>query len=315
MTVRRSLTITQQKRPIPVTEIPSGYSKLAAFMNLGDDLAVFRRFGRLHTQLLLYRQADIEEIEEELAELDMVEAEQARMQGKLENTLNRSWRKEKDLDEYRVELVKRLRKSMKAYDDELFRFKQKLALKEPVDWQINNIETWMNNQHPHPLVPTESKFLKNKSDVCALRPSSEDSAVLTDTLRTWAQNSFRCLPWMFKKKGNPASYEDPSIVYYNTDWQDGLGRLAYATLVSAVLIAGVIVLFYVESDEGRLAVLCVSTLLCGIVMALFTTAKKGEIMGATAAYCAVMVVFVGSTLNGDGGGSGANKSGSMAKPT
>lgn len=311
MTTRNSLTFARKKRPIPVKDVPIGYSKLAAFIDLGDDLAIFRRFSRLHAQLLLYRQADIEEIEEDLAELDMIEAEEARIAGTPANVLNRSWKREKDLEEYRVELVKKLRKSMKEYDDELFRYKQKLALKDAADWQIQNIETWMNNQRPHPLVPRESKFLEDKGDICALQASSEDSAVLTDVLRSWARDTFGCM-WLFKKKGNPASYGDPSITYYSTDWKDALMRVAYAALVSALLIAGVIVLFYVNSDEGRLAVLCVSTLLCGVIMALFTTARKGEIMGGTAAYCAVMVVFVGSTLNGDGP---SGSSGSMAKST
>ncbi|KAK6501408.1 hypothetical protein TWF481_009248 [Arthrobotrys musiformis] len=313
LTTRNSVTITRKKRPIPVKEVPIGYSKLAAFIELEDDLAIFRRFSRLHAQLLLYRQADIEEIEEDLAELDMIEEEEARNAGTPANVLNRSWRREKDLEEYRVGLVKRLRKSMKEYDDELFRYKQKLALKDAADWQIQNIANWMNNQRPvHPLVPKESRFLEDKGDICALQASSEDSAVLTDVLRGWARDTFGCM-WLFKKKGNPASYGDPSITYYSTDWKDALMRVAYAALVSALLIAGVIVLFYVNSDEGRLAVLCVSTLLCGVIMALFTTARKGEIMGGTAAYCAVMVVFVGSTLNGDGSAGGS--AGSMGKST
>ncbi|KAF3192656.1 hypothetical protein TWF788_000265 [Orbilia oligospora] len=312
LTTRHSLTVTQKRRPIPVHDVPLGYSKLAAFIDLEDDLAIFRRFSRLHARLLLYRQADIEEIEEDLAELDMIEEEEARNAGTPDNALNRSWRREKDLDEYRVELVKKLRKSMKEYDDELFRYKQKLALKGATDWQIENVKTWMDNHHPHPLVPREKRFLEDKGDICALQASSEDSAVLTNALRGWARDAFGCM-WLFKKKGNPASYGDPSITYYSTDWKDALMRVAYAALVSALLIAGVIALFYVQSDEGRLAVLCVSTLVCGVVMALFTTARKGEIMGGTAAYCAVMVVFVGSTLNGDGASGGS--SGSMAKAT
>ncbi|KAK6543639.1 hypothetical protein TWF694_000381 [Orbilia ellipsospora] len=295
-------------KPIPVTEVPIGYSRLAAFMDLEDDLAIFRRFSRLHLRLLLYRQADIEELEEEIINLDKFEAEEARLNAKPESALNRSWRREKDLEERRVELVKQLRKHMKAYDDELFRFKQKLALKTATKGHIANLKNWMKRQTPRPLVPSEAQILLDAEDICALQASSEDSAVLTDALRRWARDSCGCLAFLFRKKGNPASEGDPSIKYYDRKWEDALTRIAYATLVSVILIAGVIVLFYIDSPTGRLACLCVSTFLCGVVMALFTTAKKGEIMGATAAYCAVMVVFVGSTL-GDKGNGGA---GSMA---
>ncbi|KAJ6263080.1 hypothetical protein Dda_1639 [Drechslerella dactyloides] len=301
LSLRHNTVATRRKRPIPVKDVPLGYSKLAAFIDLEDDLAIFRRFSRLHAQLLLYRQADIEEIEEEMKELDAIEAADAHMEGTPANVLNRSWRREKDLEEYRVELVKKLRKSMKLYDDELFRYKQKLNLKDAADWQIENVEIWMNNQRPHPLVPTESRFLEDRGDVASLKSGSEDSAVLTDALRSWARDSCSCLSWMFRKKGNPASYGDASITYYNTDVKDAFTRVSYATLVSVSLVAGVVALFYIESNEGRLACLCVATFLCGVILALFTTAKKGEIMGGTAAYCAVLVVFVGSTLSGGDG--------------
>ncbi|KAF3929901.1 hypothetical protein AA313_de0201809 [Arthrobotrys entomopaga] len=289
-------------RPIPVTDVPIGYSRLAAFMDLEDDLAIFRRFSRLHLRLLLYRQADIEELEEEIISLDRIEAEEARLNGKPESALNRSWRREKDLEEYRVQLVKQLRKHMKAYDDELFRYKQKLALKTATKWHIANLKNWMKRQTPRPLVPSEAHIMADVEDICSLQDSSEDSAVLTNALRKWARDSCDCLSFLFRKKGNPASEGDPSIKYYDRDWEDALTRIAYATLVSVILVAGVIILYYIDSPGGRLATLCISTFLCGVVMAVFTTAKKGEVMGATAAYCAVMVVFVGSTLGGDGSG-------------
>lgn len=302
LSTRRTVVEPTIKRPIPVNEVPTGYSQLAAFIDLAEDLAIFRRFTRLHAQLLLYRQADIEEIEEELIELDKAEADAARIDGTPANALNRSWRKEKDLEEYRVELIKKLREHMKEYDDELFRYKQKIALKKANEHQIQNVQTWMNNQRPHPLVPTESKFLEDPGDVCALKAGSEDSAVLTDILRRKILDSVGLGSLLFTK-GNPASLGNAKVTYYKTEWKDALARVLYASLVSVILVAGVIALFYIESDSGRLACLCVATFLCGVIMALFTTAKKGEIMGATAAYCAVMVVFVGSTIgNGNGNG-------------
>ncbi|KAF3937741.1 hypothetical protein ABW19_dt0203698 [Dactylella cylindrospora] len=309
---RPATVYAPQKKPIPVGEVPAGYAKLASFVDLEEDLAIFRRFSRLHARLLLYRQADIEELEEELQQLDLIEANNAHDDGDPGGAPDRSWKRVKNFEEnkYRMELVEKLRESMKEYDDELFRYKQKLALKDAAEWQIQNVETWMNNQRPHPLVPTETRFLEDRGDVCALKAGSEDSAVLTAALRSWARDSFGGLSWIFRKKGNPASYGDPSIVYYNTDWKDTLARLLYATLVSVVLVAAVIALFFIDSDGGRLACLCIATFLCGVVMAVFTTAKKGEIMGATAAYCAVLVVFVGSTIGDNKGGSG-----SMASPS
>src|SRR4051794_20559735 len=100
-----------------VKDVPPGYSNLAAFLDLEDDLAVFRRFSRLHARLLLYRQADLEQLEEDLEDLDRREAQKASLDGHPSGALNRSWRDDKDLGEHREELVKQLRESMKAYGE------------------------------------------------------------------------------------------------------------------------------------------------------------------------------------------------------
>jgi Family of unknown function (DUF6594) len=54
---------------------PEGLPRLAAFQNSADNVYVFRRFGWVHTRLLLSLQVEITTLEKRLRELDDKDAE------------------------------------------------------------------------------------------------------------------------------------------------------------------------------------------------------------------------------------------------
>jgi hypothetical protein len=49
-----------------------------------------------------------------------------------------------------------------------------------------------------------------------------------------------------------------------------------------------------RADADCLGVLLISTLAFSAVLSIFTRAKRHEILGSAAAYCAVLVVFLGN---------------------
>jgi Zn-dependent protease len=68
-----------------------------------------------------------------------------------------------------------------------------------------------------------------------------------------------------------------------------------ATVLSSVLpIGGVIVLYFVENTLARIGIIAGMTGLFSLCLALLTSARKSEIFAATAAFSAVLVVFLGS---------------------
>jgi hypothetical protein len=80
-----------------------------------------------------------------------------------------------------------------------------------------------------------------------------------------------------------------------------------STLFAAVeLIGAITILYFVQSPKARIGIIACFTSLFGISLCLLTNAKRGEIFGASAAYAAVLVVFV----SGDLGGSTASSGGS-----
>jgi len=85
----------------------------------------------------------------------------------------------------------------------------------------------------------------------------------------------------------------------------GSGSLAYtsekrlacfvavlSTILAAVLLVGAIILLYnVQSQNWRMAIIAIFMVFAATV-GLLTSARRAEIFAATAAYAAVLVVFV-----------------------
>jgi hypothetical protein len=67
-------------------------------------------------------------------------------------------------------------------------------------------------------------------------------------------------------------------------------------LVVAWLVGAIVGLYFWRSDRGRLILLSVLTLGFAFSILWLTTARRHDVYASTAAYAAVLVVFIGSTL-------------------
>jgi len=66
-----------------------------------------------------------------------------------------------------------------------------------------------------------------------------------------------------------------------------------STILAAVLLVGAIILLYnVQSQNWRMAIIAIFMVLFAATVGLLTSARRAEIFAATAAYAAVLVVFV-----------------------
>ena len=64
-----------------------------------------------------------------------------------------------------------------------------------------------------------------------------------------------------------------------------------------IVLVPVIVLHFVQDTDWRLAIIVLFSLVFTGVLVLGTDAKRSEIFGASAAFVAVQVVYVGAVLN------------------
>jgi hypothetical protein len=70
-----------------------------------------------------------------------------------------------------------------------------------------------------------------------------------------------------------------------------------SVVIAAILLVGAICsLYYVSNPQARLGMIAGFTVLFAISVGLLTSAKRGEVFASTAAYAAVLVVFVSGNL-------------------
>lgn len=100
-----------------------------------------------------------------------------------------------------------------------------------------------------------------------------------------------------KTEGRP----DCAEVYYTRSRIDKLVLAIITSMLLALMILPVYALYTLVDELGTrranatyMGVLLVSTLAFSAVLALFTQARRHEILGAAAGYCAILVIFLGN---------------------
>ncbi|KAJ5732842.1 hypothetical protein N7533_013289 [Penicillium manginii] len=103
-------------------------------------------------------------------------------------------------------------------------------------------------------------------------------------------------------QGEYWNYEKPKRY---SRWTDALARTFVAFIAAAWLIVPIIIMTVPDTSKWKiLGVLIGATSLFGLSLAAFGTSfKDQEILVATAAYAAVLVVFYGNVTNIPGAGS------------
>lgn len=101
---------------------------------------------------------------------------------------------------------------------------------------------------------------------------------------------------------------DATISYYHPRRVEGLVAIVITAIIFVLLVIPVVLMYNLTSLGNRnstldaIGVMVVFTLLFSAAMSLLTKAKRHELFGASAAYCAVLVVFI-TNFNGPSSGS------------
>jgi hypothetical protein len=141
-----------------------------------------------------------------------------------------------------------------------------------------------------PIISGRAKdFLSDKNDLVALRKPDDQ-----DYLSQFLQNH-----WVFQRRRTSDPLDRTTI--YKT--QHIIQAVAAISLTSAaiLLISAILSLHFVTSSSAKLGLVGMYTLLFAFSVALLTNAKRAEVFATTAAYAAVLVVFVSGDLGGSRG--------------
>lgn len=104
--------------------------------------------------------------------------------------------------------------------------------------------------------------------------------------------------------GLPPKDEDKYELYYTPSRISKLANIILMFFVLVLLVLPIYVLYHMVHEIGthQAYLICIGTLLVftlafSSILSLFTKAKRHEILAATAAYCAVLVVFLGNVVS------------------
>ncbi|CAO1605503.1 hypothetical protein XANCAGTX0491_009020 [Xanthoria calcicola] len=279
-----------------------GYPKIAALAATDPSFLIYRKFAWLHNRLLLYLQDEIVALEYKLNKLDQrtfSHDNEVKLKSRREDFNNPGLRRE---------TIKQIAEKLKEYDEHLLRFQKIQAIRRPT---VRNQTSLYNFIHQtRGLVDSESKWIREGADLAAVAREEEHgwfNGFLEDTLH---KISPRATQAIFRTNEQKIATGQERVFLISPFRLDVFLRVVLTILAAVLLLLPVVILFELQPTKasqirrnGGLQILTIFlfTLLFSASCSIFTKARRQEVFTATAAYSAVLVVFLGSTLNTYGG--------------
>ncbi|TKA82965.1 hypothetical protein B0A55_01562 [Friedmanniomyces simplex] len=295
-----------------------GYALIANFQSSDRNFLQYRGFLHLHSRVLLALQADIGYLETELDQMDQwdiecgIHSRLACLRDKKRDDLQS--RIDVMPDTYRAEfnrtrpdVMLELRTKLVEYDELLLKTREVHALQRPAQRDYESVRNWFDSHKP--VVQEELDFIRCKEDLITLRDGRESASfdgfverclnALDQFLSSWCH--CQVIKRMFITEELRHKTDNLRIHYYAPQRVDTLVNLIITAIIFILLVVPVVLMCKVAGAGGgstspfeSIAILIVFTLLFGFAMSALTTAKRQELFAASAAYCAVLVVFVGN---------------------
>ncbi|KAF4308475.1 hypothetical protein GTA08_BOTSDO04345 [Botryosphaeria dothidea] len=281
-------------------ECQEGYPRLAAFKACEPSFSLYRGFSYVHSRLILDLQAKIAALENELDDLDEEEFEDEDKRIRLSSVKEdiEAARTASPDQRHRQHILEELRVNVLHYDELLIKAKQLAAFQRPNNRDYCSVRAYFWNFRP--LAKKEEKYIKCREDLVSLRNGREwagfDQWVETSLLKLSRKIPFIkkafCPPDLKRKT------EDEDIRYLSPSRIEKFVGLIITAIVFVLLVLPVIGMYRLASFGdtkdifAAIGVMIVFTLLFAAAMSLLTKARRHELFAASAAYCAILVVFI-----------------------
>ncbi|KAF2205377.1 hypothetical protein GQ43DRAFT_385983 [Delitschia confertaspora ATCC 74209] len=289
------MIVDLQLQDLERSQVNDGYPALAAWIAHDPDgeTLVFRRFSRLSARNLLHLQSQLILLEEKLDQLDreVFEGQDADLRlaaMRWETLVNDAEDLNRPDLKKRLELYTEIKVKIKEYHEALLLQAQIANLGRPSNRVYTIFRNWFDGvsrtddiRYARAILSGGARhLLNNKADLLALRPQTDK-----DLLSQLLQNH-----WPLPGKAYPNSKDGTrhfpeKFVFWTVS--------IISVVLAAVLLVGAIVsLYFVKSHQAQLGLVACYTVLFAASVGLLTTAKRAEVFASTAAYAAVLVVFI-----------------------
>lgn len=277
----------------------SGYGKVAAIGDLDGDFLVFRKFGWLHNYALLYLQDELVQQQDEIEAFDRWESRNGDPTKLVSRRKDHAFRESR-----RKELVGKLHVKLAQYDELLLRMQRIQAIKRPTERSQSNVSNLISNTQS--LVSDESDWIRHGPDLAAVGRSSEYGWLNTFLEDMLNKISMGLTMKIFRSHEQRLKTGNEDLQLLSTERLDIFLQMVLTIIATVLLLAPVFALFRLQpttqaefrsQSNYQILTVFVFTLVFSASCSIFTKAKRQEVFTATAAYCAVLVVFLGNTSN------------------
>ncbi|KAL8745122.1 MAG: hypothetical protein Q9190_002705 [Brigantiaea leucoxantha] len=253
-----------------------------------DDFFVLRRFGKLGARVVLRLQNEIAQLEDDLQAEDAFCMRQENP--KLDNGTFAL-----DPSERRKKIMEELTWRMERYQRFVLDHSNLKARAGASSRQIKNINTWLTN-NVEPIHEREVKFLEKEGDLIPLVPRAKPP--LRRFLDLFPPGWICCERKKLNQShfNHPDNFESNTTVYAIESRIDKIVTAITISLGLGMLIGPLWLLQHVSAVQPntRQRLIVITAFLIGftIMMGIVTTARPFEVLAATAAYGAVLMVFM-----------------------
>ncbi|KAK0650447.1 hypothetical protein QBC41DRAFT_238785 [Cercophora samala] len=267
-------------------------------------MAIVRRFGALSALDLLYRQAELQELETALKQYQKEDKESGHKDREAYSlnwdTFQRSGADDAPdgNDSAQWDTMLEIREKLKDYHDAVLRHRQMLALGPAIPRQVEALNDWMERPDRGNvyLLGADRNIWRDPTvleDLTSLAVPSEEQT-FTNAFTIRLVHLYNQLIGRHVHKPDKREFLPNTIRY--TD--EGIFRVlkVLCTIVASLLpIIGIYVLWRIQTMEERIGAVAGLTALFSFSLSLLTSAHVKDVFAATAAFAAVLVVFVGTT--------------------
>jgi len=208
----------------------------------------------------------------------------------------RDWWYLSNMDDSRTwEIMLKAREKLKEYNEAVLRQTEMKAQHSPNACDLEFLRRWFKdkNMGDFPLIGRDSTLWETSRpfDLIALKARKGEDPLGTLFLSRvflWWHN---CIGHRIKKPLD----EEAQYFEYGDKYVLRTANVFGSIISSALLVGSILALYFVNNMLARLGIIAALTQVFSLVLILVTSARKVEVFGATAAFVAVQVVFVGST--------------------
>ncbi|KAH6884166.1 hypothetical protein B0T10DRAFT_551079 [Thelonectria olida] len=258
----------------------TGYRSFANYVSSDTNFFVFRRFDRLNARVLLTLQAQLTRLEDRLGALDGKYS--ARGAGDINNGSIKADQPD------RAAVIAEITEKIKEYNTVLLAHSELRAREPAPKRNITNIQNWFEN-NAGAIVKEEAKFINHREDLFTI------STTRKPTIRNFLESHvvFR-LHWLWKKEPPPDTrqVDRETRQYVNEEKIDLVATIAIIFVGLSMLIVPIWVLAIMAAPYAKLGVITCFIVVFLVVVLYATVATPTEALAASAAYSAVLMVFL-----------------------